>query len=68
MNTRPIIILLTLLACQMPAALAQWDARDYPGSNFDGPAFVFEEVVADIYQARGTGNLMVGSNTAIIVN
>lgn len=68
MNTRPIIILLTLLACQMPAALAQWDARDYPGSNFDGPAFIFEEVVADIYQARGTGNLMVGSNTAIIVN
>lgn len=68
MNTRPIIVLLTLLAGQMPPALAQWDARNYPGSNFDGPAFVFEEVAADIYQARGTGNLLVGSNTAIIVN
>jgi glyoxylase-like metal-dependent hydrolase (beta-lactamase superfamily II) len=31
-------------------------------------AFVFEEIATDIYQARGTGNLMVGSNTAIIVN
>lgn len=68
MNSKQIIVSLTLLACQMPAAVAQWDTRDYPGSNFDGPAFIFEEVVADIYQARGTGNLMVGSNTAIIVN
>ena len=68
MHTKAIIVLLTLPACQAPAALAQWDARNYPGSNFDGPAFVFEEIAADIYQARGTGNLMVGSNAAIIVN
>lgn len=68
MNTKPIIVILTLLACQIPTALAQWDVRNYPGSNFDGAAFVFEEVAADIYQARGTGNVMVGSNAAIIVN
>ena len=68
MHTKSGIVFLILLACQTPAALAQWDARNYPGSNFDGMAFVFEEIATDIYQARGTGNLMVGSNTAIIVN
>jgi len=49
-------------------AQAQWDVRGYPGSDFDGPAFIFEEVATDIYQARGTDNLMVGSNAAVIVN
>jgi cyclase len=68
MNKKQIIVTVALLAFQVPAALAQWDVRNYPGSNFDGPAFVFEEVAEDIYQARGTGNLMVGSNVAIIVN
>jgi len=68
MNKKQIIITFALLSFQVPAALAQWDVRNYPGSNFDSPAFLFEEVAADIYQARGTGNLMVGSNVAIIVN
>jgi len=68
MNIRQIIITFALLAFHVPAALAQWDVRNYPGSNFDSPGFIFEEVAADIYQARGTGNLMVGSNVAIIVN
>ena len=68
MNTKQIISIFALLIFQLPVALAQWDVRNYPGSNFDGPAFVFEEVAADIYQARGADNLMVGSNTAIIIN
>lgn len=68
MNPKQNISIFALLTFQLPLALAQMDARDYPGSNFDGPAFVFEEVAVDIYQARGAGNLMVGSNAAIIVN
>lgn len=57
-----------VLAGQTPAALAQWYSNELPGSEFDGSAFVFEEIADDIYQARGTGNLLVGSNAAIIVN
>ena len=68
MNTKQTISIFALLIFQLPVALAQWDVRNYPGSNFDGPAFVFEEVAPDIYQARGAENLMVGSNAAIIVN
>jgi cyclase len=68
MNKKQITVLFAVLAFQSPAALAQWEIRNYPGSNFEGPAFVFEEVAEDIYQALGTGNVMVGSNTAIIIN
>ena len=68
MNTIKITFVIALLAFQVPKALAQWESRSYPGSNFEGPAFVFEEVAEDIYQARGTDNVLVGSNTAIIVN
>jgi cyclase len=57
-----------VLALQAPAALAQWYSIDLPGMEFDGSAFQFEEVAEDIYQAQGTGNLLVGSNAAIIVN
>jgi hypothetical protein len=63
MNTKQTISIFALLIFQVPVALAQWDVSNYPGSNFDGPAFVFEEVATDIYQARGAGNLMVGSNS-----
>jgi hypothetical protein len=48
MNKKQIIITFVLLVVQVPAALAQWDVRNYPGSNFDGLAFIFEEVAADI--------------------
>ena len=57
-----------VLAVQTPTALAQWYSDEVPGSAYEGPAFYFEEVAEDIYQARGTGNLLVGSNAAIIVN
>ena len=57
-----------VLALQASAALAQWYSIDLPGMEFDGSAFHFEEVAEDIYQAQGTGNLLVGSNAAIIVN
>ena len=39
-----------------------------PGSDYEGPAFEFEEVVPGIYHARGTGSLSVGSHGAVIVN
>ena len=39
-----------------------------PGSDFEGPAFEFEQVLDGVYQARGTGNVAVGSNAAVIIN
>ena len=39
-----------------------------PGSDYEGPAFDFEEVLPGIYHARGTGSLAVGSHGAVIVN
>ena len=63
-----LIVLVAILAGPAATAEAQWDVRSYPGSDFNGPAFIFEEVAEDIYHARGTGNLMVGSNAAVIVN
>lgn len=68
MESYKFIVAAALLAGHLPAAHAQWDVRSYPGSDFEGPAFVFEEVAEDIYQARGTDALMVGSNAAVIVN
>lgn len=68
MNFRPSAILPLILVINTPCAFAQWYAQDLPGMEFEGSAFVFEEVADDIYQARGTGNLLVGSNAAIIVN
>jgi len=62
------LIVLAAILAGPAAAEAQWDVRSYPGSDFNGPAFIFEEVAEDIYHARGTGNLMVGSNAAVIVN
>jgi len=55
----------------MPAAGAiagSLDSGIPPGSAFEAPAFDFEEVLPDIYHARGTGSLSVGSNGAVIVN
>ena len=68
MQASKLIVVAAFLAGVGATALAQWDVRDYPGSDFEGPAFVFEEVAADIYQARATGTLMAGSNAAVIVN
>ena len=68
MKSIKLFFVAALLLALGPIALAQWDVRHYPGSDYEGRAFVFEEVAADIYHARGTGNLMVGSNSAVIVN
>lgn len=68
MNKISFILLLALLTLQVPTANAQWESRRYPGMDFEGAAFEFEEVAEGIFQARGKGNVMVGSNTAIIIN
>lgn len=44
------------------------DASPPVGSDFDGAAFEFEEVVPGVFHARGTGGLAVGSHGAVIVN
>ena len=56
-----------LSACQ-PADSPDTDAAPPLGSDFEGAAFEFEEVVPGVYHARGTGNLSVGSHGAVIVN
>ena len=68
MKSRIYICAAAMLTFQMTDASAQWYSNDLPGMMFDGPAFHFEEVAENIYQARGRGNLLVGSNAAIIVN
>jgi len=68
MKFRSYVFLSITFALQAPAALAQWYSDERPGLEYVGSAFEFEEVAQNIYQARGTGNLLVGSNAAIIVN
>ena len=68
MKTRLLTGILVLTACQPPTAEPDFDMSALPGSDFEGPAFEFELVVEGIYQARGTGNVAVGSNAAVIVN
>ena len=62
-----LVPLFILVGCQ-PADPPGGDAARPPGSDFEGTAFEFEEVVPGIYHARGTGNLSVGSHGAVIVN
>lgn len=39
------------------------------GSGADGaPQFAFDEIVPGVYHARGVGDLVVGSNAAVVVN
>jgi len=59
--------LFVLAACQVSDAPGT-DSPPPPGSDYEGLAFEFEEVVPGIYHARGTGNLSVGSHGAVIVN
>ncbi len=68
MKTRLLTALLVLAACQTQGPESNFDTSDLPGSNFEGLAFEFELVAEGIYQARGTGNVAVGSNAAIIIN
>ena len=68
MKFRGCVFLLFLFALPAPETLAQWYSKEIPGSDYEGPAYYFEEVADDIYQVRGTDNLLVGSNAAVIVN
>ena len=68
---RFIVGLVVLAACQSPEsspASAELEIPTPPGSDFEGPAFEFERVSEDVYQARGTGNVSVGSNASIVIN
>ena len=64
---RLLLPLVVSLACQAPDSVSDAGAPP-PGSDFEGPAFEFQQVREDVYQARGTGNVAVGSNAAVIVN
>ena len=68
MKTRLLLGLALCLACQAPESTPEEAATAPPGSDFEGPAFEFEQVRPDIYQARGTGNVAVGSNAAVLIN
>ena len=63
----PLVALSLLAACQAPEPPAG-EIPPPPGSDYEGPAFEFEEIVPGIYHARGTGSLAVGSHGAVIVN
>ena len=39
-----------------------------PGTEHDGPAFVFNKITDDVYHAVGTGSMSVGANSTIIIN
>ncbi|MDH3207862.1 MAG: MBL fold metallo-hydrolase [Gemmatimonadota bacterium] len=54
-------------ACQSPESSSD-SLASVPGSDFEGAAFEFEQVMDGVYQARGTGNVAVGSNAAVIIN
>ncbi len=68
MKTRLLLGLLACVACQSPDSAPNETGTQLPGSDFEGPAFEFEQVREDIYQARGTGAVAVGANAAIIIN
>ena len=68
MKTRLMLCLVTFVACQSPDSAPNQVATQLPGSDFEGPAFEFERVVENVFQARGTGNVAVGSNATIVIN
>ena len=68
MKTRLLLGLLACVACQSPDSAPNEAGTRLPGSDFEGPAFEFEQVREDVYQARGTGTVAVGANAAIIIN
>ena len=67
MKISQVVAVILALAVYAPVVQSQI-ILDVPGMDFEGPAFVFEEVAEDIYQARGSGNVLVGSNSAVIIN
>ena len=62
-----LVPLFLVVACQ-PADSPSGGGAPPPGSDFEGTAFEFEEIVPGVYHARGTGSLSVGSHGAVIVN
>ena len=39
-----------------------------PGSKYEGKAFTFQQIHESVYMAVGTGNLVVASNGAVVIN
>jgi glyoxylase-like metal-dependent hydrolase (beta-lactamase superfamily II) len=74
--TRPFLILFVLLmsvpGCvpgEAEALEAASQALQKPaGTLHNGPAFLFTKITEDIYHARGTGALNVGTNSVVIIN
>lgn len=69
-STAPVAVLAALLGLSALVAPASGgvSAGAPAGSDYEGEAFVFEEVRPGIFHARGTGALAVGSNGAVVVN
>ena len=59
--------LAVVAACQSPESAGD-SAASVPGSDYEGAAFEFEQVLEGVYQARGTGNVAVGSTAAVIIS
>jgi len=59
--------LAVVAGCQSPDSAGD-SAVSVPGSDFEGAAFEFDQVMEGVYQARGAGNVAVGSNAAVIIN
>ena len=63
-----LVVLLLAAACRQPEPPGTAEGDPLPGSDFEGPAFELEQVLPEIYHARGTGAVAVGANAAIIIN
>jgi len=66
---RRLLLLALCVSLGAGAAVFGRDAQDPtrpPGTTFKAPAFTFNKIQDGIYQAVGTGNLVVMSNAAII--
>lgn len=65
---------LALAACQGGAGgpdLVSDAGQEYdrpPGAEYEGAAFTFDTIAPGVFHARGTGNLVAGSNGTIVVN
>ena len=69
--SKPPHVVWSLMACLALACAprdAGTDAGPTPTDEPSGGQFLFTEVVPGIYHARGVGDLVVGSNAAVIVN
>ncbi len=66
-RTYPILMVaLFTFACEIEQS--QPEIPPPPGAEYEGQAFTFNEIRQGIYHAVGTGNLVVGANSVVIVN